>query len=147
MREEHGKLTEKYENRVETAQLKEIQFMREREEIIGRLDSYKMELTRTNERLRYLDMQNGVLLRYKDEMQLMEKEYDLMLAENQRLQQTITALRRPQEDKFKKNKQETSTPRQPVVSYVNGAKPIMPRHNIDDDLVSLSLSERSFDQF
>lgn len=39
-------------------------------------------------------MQNGMLLRYKDEIQLMEKEYDLMMAENKRLHKTIAALRR-----------------------------------------------------
>jgi hypothetical protein len=74
--------------------------------MMGRIDSYKSDLSKLNERLKYTDMENGMLLRYRDEIQLMEKEYDLIIAENDKLQKTISQLKKTpdKEDKFKKNK-------------------------------------------
>ncbi len=84
-----------------------------------------------------------MLLRYKDEIQLMEKEYDLMLAENDRLQRALSARRGP-EDKFKKFREPQGERKTPNVPYLHA---MGHKHSIEDDLVSLSLSERSFDQF
>jgi hypothetical protein len=88
-------------------------------------------------------MENGMLLRYKDEIQLMEKEYDLVMAENDSLQRTISALKRGSEgEKFKKSKADGER-KATNVPYIHG---FSHKHS-EDDLVSLSLSERSFDQF
>lgn len=72
----------------------------------------------------------------------MEKEYDLMMAENDRLQRALSGKKGP-EDKFKKyrDQPQVGERKSPYLQTNNH------RHNLEDDLVSLSLSERSFDQF
>jgi hypothetical protein len=122
--------------------------------MMGRIDSYKSDLSKLNERLKYTDMENGMLLRYRDEIQLMEKEYDLIIAENDKLQKTISQLKKTpdKEDKFKKNKCDSQyqidrkTPTTNI-PYLNTGKAFSQKYSTLDDLVSLSLSERSFDQF
>lgn len=69
----------------------------------------------------------------------------MMMAENERLQKTIAALRRgPESEKFKKNKTEQIERKQPNLPYLHGFNY---KHGMEDDLVSLTLSERSFEQF
>ena len=107
-----------------------------------RIDSCKVDLGRVTQKLKYAEMEKGMLLRYKDQIQLMEKEYDLMMAENDRLQRALSGKKGP-EDKFKKyrDQPQVGERKSPYLQTNNH------RHNLEDDLVSLSLSERSFDQF
>lgn len=137
MKEEHMKLSEKYEHKLEASQLKEIQFFREREELMNRIDAFKSDLTKVCEKLKYNEIENSMLLRYKDEYQLLTKEYDIIFQENQRLQNSIAQMRRGErEDFFKKNKL-PSTPNSKTHQkmYLSNQK-----FSIEDDLMSLSLS-------
>jgi hypothetical protein len=96
-----------------------------------------------------------MLLRFKDEYQLITREYDLLKYENEQLKKHIMDYVRQESVSFSKNrappeikyikKGECSNGKKNANGFTAKTKNIY--YDCEDDNVSLSLSEQSTDQF
>ena len=69
--------------------MKDIQLFNVKEEFYQRNQAVKIQLANVCERVKYVQIQNDILMRYKDQYGLIIKEYDMTIKENQMLKKFI----------------------------------------------------------
>lgn len=110
------------------------------------MELLKKDLSKLTDKLKYSEIENSMLLRYKDEYSLITQEYDALLEANDQLKRQIAAAKAENRFTFAKLKTASSLKPEGKNQYGQPRGKELKYQREDDD-ISLNLSERSFDQF